>query len=59
MNNSILDLLRQVMAIELIVINLMAWILADLSRPRKPVRRMGDFVPIKQGRMSLPETFRV
>ena len=47
MTDPALEILRLILAVELIAINIMAWILADLNRPRKPTYKMGEFIPYK------------
>lgn len=59
MTDPILEILILTTEFLLIAVNMLAWVLADLNRPKNPPYKMGDFVPIKQGRMSLPETSRI
>jgi hypothetical protein len=47
MTEPILEILRQILAFELITINIVVWILADTNRPKKRVYKVGEFVPYK------------
>ena len=44
MSDPILELLRQVIAFELISVNIMVCMLADLNRKQKTPIKMGEFV---------------